>query len=204
MELVERWQNRRTERWFGDKEVEITKIEKLCNIIPCIPAQQGIRDHFWICIDKSENELRDFLFHDVFISNPDTVDGNDEGGILHFGSILTAPYIFLGIEDRGIHHDMQKNMGLHAGVLLAAALELELDAATMGCIAGMTKYDEFNKLIRKNRQFDEGKMLCPRLAVCVGYAQRKNKDYIIRDGLRINTQLNSEKTRKPNNFVGRS
>lgn len=204
MELVERWQNRRTERWFSDKQVDTEIIDKLCSIIPCIPSQQGILDHFWICIDKSEKELRDFLFRDVFISNPDKVDGNDEGGILHFGSILTAPYIFLSLEIKKAHFDAARNIGLHTGVLLAASLELGLDVATMGCQAGMTKFEEFNNLLQKHRPIKKNQIFKPNLAVCVGYAERMNKDFIYIDGLRVNTQINSDKTRKPKNFIGKA
>ena len=34
MELSKRWQDRRTERWFSDADVEEEKIKKLCDVIP--------------------------------------------------------------------------------------------------------------------------------------------------------------------------
>ena len=80
MHILERWEVRRTERWFSDTPIEEEKIKILCNIIPCIPAQQGEADHFWFCISRKEIRLRTFISVNVF-------QNNNEDGNFGFGSI---------------------------------------------------------------------------------------------------------------------
>ena len=202
MELSKRWKDRRTERWFSDAVVEEEKIKKLCDVIPHIPSQQSIVDHYWCCFSKDEKEIRDFLFYHVFLSKKGFDRKHVDDDVLHFGSILTAPYVLVGLHRSGMpsHNDI----GLHTGVLLATALELELDVATMGCQAGFVKLKKFNKLIRKHRNIPDKNHLVPVMAVWVGYKERLNKEYFyLEDGTRVNTQLSVDKDRKPNNFVGK-
>lgn len=201
MHILERWEARRTERWFSDTPIEEEKIKILCNIIPCIPAQQGEADHFWFCISRKEIRLRTFISVNVF-------QNNNEDGNFGFGSVYSAPFMFLSCDNQASScNNSCLNIGLHTGVLLSVALELGLDVATIGCTAGFNtdKVSEFNTLIRQCRSIPGAKELYPVTAVCVGYKDRKyaNRNYIQIHGKYVATQLSKPYRRKPNNFIGK-
>lgn len=201
MHILKRWKDRRTERWFSARPVEEDKINTLCNIIPCIPAQQGEADHFWFCIPMKEIKLRHFISLNVF-------QNNNEDGHFGFGSVYSAPLIFLSCDNQSSScNNACLNIGLHTGVLLSVALELGLDVATIGCTAGFKtdKVSEFNTLIRQCRSITDSKELKPVTAVCVGYKDRKyaKRNLILIHGKYVATHLSQPHRRKPNNFIGK-
>lgn len=202
MHILKRWEARRTERWFSATPIEEEKIKILCDVIPFIPAQQGEADHFWFCIPKEDVKLRNFISLNVF-------QNNNEDGNFGFGSIYSAPFIFLSCDNQASTcNNSCLNIGLHTGVLLSVALELGLDVATIGCTAGFKKTDkiaEFNTLIRQCRSLPESKGLYPVTAVCVGYKDRKyaKRNFIQIHGKYVATHLSQPHRRKSNNFIGK-
>jgi hypothetical protein len=181
---TEIWKKRFTARDFSDDITDLKeKIEYLSGLFKYIPIQQSIIDHFWILLTPDDNDIKKILFEEYYCYYHSPRE--------HMLPVLTAPYIFMSCvyHPAGVEfHDQNRNIGIHAGVILSESLRLGLDVSTIACLDGLhksKKRDKKKKQVQKlivnhvgkqyiqrylSKDLDQS-LIFPSLLVCVGKAK---------------------------------
>jgi hypothetical protein len=198
------WKNRYNIREFSNEEIPKEKIDTLVSLFPYIPIQQSIVSHFWILLDPAASDFKNFLFREIYRTRDRE----------HMLPIKSAPYVFLSVisdkvakgDDKPTQHH---NVGLHAGVLLSEALNMDLNVSCIRCTEGrsQTNHKEFNerlinyidkeklkKYLPKRAELHE-LAFSPSIAVCIGKGlPLRSQPIEKRDGYKVFT---GRKKRKP-------
>ena len=177
---LEIWKNRYSVKQFSTQDDFEEEINYLKQVIEYIPIQQGINSHFWLLLsnkNKKDKEFKLFLFKHVFA----LADGSE-----HMYPVLSAPYVFLSVMNKEYNeHQCISNVGVHAGVLLAEALRLNLDVSTLNCKDMLTKSSNSKFLIKQFDRYIKDQLITklkkykketsnpkfttsPGIAVCIG------------------------------------
>jgi len=181
---IEEWKRRYTVRKFDETFIpDDNQIQHIVDVIEYVPSQEGKFDHLWLVLSPEDKTFKRWLVENIFYFQ----QGLKKQYMIQ---ILTAPYIFLSItlSDKKFNtNDVNRNIGIHAGIILSEALSLGLDVATIGCRAGHQSNkdlltEQFNEIIKKDYKelilnnvkdhykfkWKNSQMFEVNLAVCVG------------------------------------
>ena len=86
--ITENWKHRRSARDFIDKAVDYALIQDLIDIIPAIPSQNGIVDHWWVVFGPEDFKDKEWLVDNIYHASwhPQKIE--------YFTGLITAPYLF--------------------------------------------------------------------------------------------------------------
>lgn len=206
---LDKWQNRYTVRKFDESQpVSDEHVDHLKSMWRFMPTQQSLNDNIWIALTPEYDDLKLWLIKNIY-NYPD----EDENAVEYMMPVLTSPLTFISMTIR--HRDLKKgidfweydqgdanrNIGLHAGIIMEEALSLGYDVATIGCTHAYN--DNFDVLQKgfdnKIKEYFDSAIqahigvsdyqLKPNLAVCVGKAEPlgPSGEFKIHRGLRYAT-----------------
>jgi hypothetical protein len=179
---MEKWIDRYTVRLFDDTQpVSAEHIAHLKGMFEHLPTQQSINNNLWFTLTPEHDTLKVWLLENVYNHF------DNHGQFEYMVQVLSAPLVFLSSiftnnlnTEPVSYHDANRNIGLHAGVLMEESLGLGYDVATIGCTNRyMQNEDDLRPLYQAKM---EEYFLCdiqthtgltdysiePNLAVCIG------------------------------------
>lgn len=186
---LKKWRRRYTVKRFDTLTIPSdNEISQIVDLIQYIPSQESRFDHFWLVLNPEDYEIKKWLLDNVFYHD------NLEEGREYMIQILTAPYVLLAVQfgNETSILDLKRNIGIHVGCILAEALSLNLDVATIGCTTGLlgedkgNKIREFNRIIKENYSdrlkevfgkfhrfnFEDEDLFHLDMAVCIGKGEK--------------------------------
>ena len=148
--MTEHWEARRCAREFTDKEVDFKIIQDIVSIIPAIPSQNAIVDHWWVLLGPEDFKCKEWLVDNVYYTQE-----FDPYVKEYFTGLVTAPYVFHSFKITPTpRYDWAfycRNNAFHAGVIVSQAIDKGLDAAPIACREGWAaiakKKQEYRNII---------------------------------------------------------
>tara|TARA_Y200000002_G_C22638823_1_gene645980 strand:+ start:621 stop:1271 length:651 start_codon:yes stop_codon:yes gene_type:complete len=147
--MTEYWETRRSAREFTDKEVDFKIIQDIVSIIPAIPSQNAVVDHWWVVLGPDDSKYKEWLVDNVYYTQEKFVPYVKE----YFIGLVTAPYVFHSFKITPTpRYDWSmyvRNNAFHAGVIVSQAIDKGLDAAPIACREGWadTERQEYRDII---------------------------------------------------------
>ena len=195
--ITEHWKHRRSVRQFIDKEVDYALIQDLIDIIPCIPCQNGIVDHWWVIFGPDDFKYKEWLvdniYHAWYEQKTDGVDGKE-----YFTGLMTAPYLFHSFKINPYRYktnnELIRNNAFHAGVIVSQAVDKGLDVAPIACMDGWNEdktkdyrdliWEKFGPILKDVKHiyheeniFSADTIVRPMMSIGVGHGQPVNSNY---------------------------
>ena len=208
--ITENWKHRRSARDFIDKAVDYALIQDLIDIIPAIPSQNGIVDHWWVVFGPEDFKDKEWLVDNIYHASwhPQKIE--------YFTGLITAPYLFHSFKispTRSKKNEPVRNNAFHAGVICSQAVDRGLDVAPIACHEGWNDskkkiyqnfiWEKFGPILKNVKQiyhedniFSADTIVRPMMSIGVGHGQPVNMNYnaqrTYKDG--ISVQGKSQKT----------
>lgn len=149
--MLEKWKNRWTVRKFDTKFIpDKNQIAQLADVIQYIPSQLGAVDHVWCLLNPDDQELKDWLVHNIYYTDDDYKQHRE-----YFSALRDAPYMFFSFQlkvpmyffdmltpeqENTIKipktNEVVRNNAFHAGILVCETLQMGLNACQIACTDG--------------------------------------------------------------------
>lgn len=143
--MTEHWETRRSAREFTDNQVDFEIIQDIASIIPAIPSQNAVVDHWWVVLGPEDFKCKEWLVDNIYYTQENDVKE-------YFIGLVTAPYVFHSFKIKPTPLEDRLNMrnnAFHAGVIVSQAIDKGLDAAPIACREGWddTERQEYRNII---------------------------------------------------------